>query len=197
MARKKHPKSSYEISTLKDNLQELPVRVAIGKTRKGSGHRMERLLAELKEYRASEIAEVLGIRTQKYNALINEIEYRGKSTGALNDLLENTLHELQSRTQNIDEEIPVYDPDERRTYRVHLETTIEPEETFDEEYPNAREVKLYKHRAFALRYLARMPGAEEYFQIVQRGFGKNAHYSIMDTRDPSEQGHRMKRRKHD
>lgn len=192
---KRRKNTQFQIDQLKDDLQELPVRQAIGKTRAGSYHRLQRILGELDDYRASEIAGVLGLRTQKYNALISAIEYSDASTGVLNDLLEQALHELQSRPQEIEEDFSIYDPDARRTYKQHLSTTIEPGDVFADDYPNAREIKHYTHRANALKYLARMPGAVEYFKIVQKGVGKAARYSIYDIRDTSEQGHRTKRSK--
>ncbi len=194
MARKKRP-SSYAVDTLKEALQEEPVKQAIGRTRSGSYKRFQNLRAELEEYKASDIAEELGITTQKYIALREEVHAYERSTGVLNDLLEQTLERLQSRIETIDVEVPVYDPIERRTYRQHIETTLEPEDQFEEEYPDANLVKQYRHKASAVNYLARMPGALEYFKITRQGTGKKAYYQIYDIRDPSEQGHRKSHHK--
>ncbi len=193
MARKKK-RSSYAVDTLKEDLQEQPVRAAIGPLRSGSYSRYKRILDELSDFPAGDVARELGITVQKYNVITNLVYAKEASTGVLNDLLQNVSDNMQGRRQRIEEDILVYDPEISRRHRVHMETYQEPYAEFIEDNPEARLLKTYIRRAAALKWLAAMPGAEEYFQIVKKGAGKRTRFQIWDIRDPSEQGHRNKRR---
>lgn len=190
MPRRKNP--GIAISSLQEALQTMPVRQAVGMVDRRSLPREKRLIRELEgEYKPSQIAEEIGISTQKYVALRHAIREEEISSGVMGDFLENVLTKLEKWN-----ELPI-----ALTGKYKSAKPVEGRVFFPIEYIQAGENFVKNEMKWAenvqpggfaslrsaLNWYGEVTGGQEYFWIVR---DKRGQYSIYDVRTAAEKANK-------
>lgn len=176
------------IDNLKEALQIQPARQAVDRYDKRSAKRGKRLIKDLeKKFRPSEIADEMGISTQKYTAIKKAIRKNKVASSTLNDLLEATAEGVRKNSGRPQDMRSDYIADKpvngRRKFKIDY---VEMSQDYIEKNMKwATNIKPggFASKQSALNWYGGVTGGKEYFSIVR---GRNGRFFIYDTRTASE-----------
>ena len=185
-------KPTGAIDSLREALQILPVTKATGDVDGRSKKASKKLSRELsKKYKPSEIAEAMGISTQKWTALRRKISKGKAADPVLNDLLRQVATKAPDISGRPRDERGTYETNKpingRKKFKVDFV-----EVGYDYIKKNIKWAQDIKPGGFAsqqsaLNWYGGVTGGKEYFKIVKRKTrGGRDRYYIFDTRTPDE-----------
>jgi hypothetical protein len=186
---KRRKTSGFAVSQLQDDLQSLPIRKAVGSPDKRSLKAARMRIAQLDEYKARDVAETLGLRTQKYIALRRMIQQGKVGSPALTALL-NEGRKRVSEMPAFKREIYTTEVRARRGKRTaQMDMWEVPDEFRNRRMRWTKDIKPggFASKRSALNWLGNVGGGAEYFVIVRKKLkGGRIRWHIHDIRTKAE-----------
>jgi hypothetical protein len=185
-------KPSGAIDNLREALQIKPAGEVLDRVDGRSKKSVKKIARDLsKKFRASEIAEALGISTQKWTALKRRITKGKAADPVLNDLLKDTaekVRDISSKPRDMRGEYEANKPVNGRK-KFKLDFVEVGYEYIKDKIKWATDVKPggFASMQSALNWYGGVTGGKEYFKIVKRKTkGGRERIYIFDTRTPDE-----------
>lgn len=188
MASKRRASPSGAREQLREYIQELPVSKAIGKPDRRSVSRVQRAEREMSgSARPSQIAEGLGISTQKWVALRRQIRSGKAASPMLGDLIEQTRRDTTGLPELRRIEYVADTPRGRRKQTGQIWQISSPT-WIQNNAPWMRDLKPggFLDEKSAMNWWGNAGAGSQYFAMVRQKFGKGYRYHIYDLRTPEE-----------
>lgn len=188
MARQRRPSPTGLRDQLRDYLQELPIQKAVGKTDRRSVSRVQRAEKEMsRSARASQIAEGLGISTQKWVAVRRQVRAGKIASPVLGDLLEQTRRDVTGLPQLRRIEYTA-DTDRGRRHKTGQIWVISSPTWIANNAAWMRDLKPggFMDEKSAMNWWGNAGAGSQYFAMVRVPFRNSYRYHIYDMRTPEE-----------